>query len=148
MTDWYYIFVKLCDMSFKGPQELRKVVSEAKKLHGKILHISKEDRPKLEALLRQNIETEINCFKEYFEEESNEHMRKFYKGNFDYLIHQLDSSSTNLFNDSALEEYLAYVKQFKADGYYFSEPLLRLMAISLYNLEIKKSENTTIKGKL
>ena len=61
MNDWHYIFVKVCDFSFKGPRELRLVLEEAKtKQGGELKFIEKEKVSDLERFLVNAIQKEIS----------------------------------------------------------------------------------------
>lgn len=134
-------------MSYKGPRELRSKVREARKLHkGKLAWIDTSKKSRLEDLLRKHIQKNI-----IFQEESNERMQEYYQHYFDHLIWQLRRRTSNSFILPHLVEYLRFVGEKEKDGSYFKEPLLCLMAITLYNLEMKPSKDviyTTIKGKL
>lgn len=135
-SDWGYIFVKLCDMSFKGPRELRIKIKEAKKASNGELHsyIERKDVPRLENLLGVNLRGHIRS-------EKSADMHQFYLHHFNHLIWQLKKTNrVNQFSGGQLEEYLDYVKKSSGDGYYFPEPLLCLMALTMYILEVKKPE--------
>ena len=138
MNDWHYIFVKVCDFSFKGPRELRLVLEEAKtKQGGELKFIEKEKVSDLERFLVNAIQKEISEFSEYFDKESNEHMKSFYQHYFHHLLWELKTTRFSHFSRiDELTSYLDYVSTSSGDCYCFPEPLLRLMAIAAYNLEI------------
>ena len=138
MNDWNYIFAKVCDFSFKGPRELRCVLEEAKTKHsGELKSIEKTKVSDLERFLVGAIQKDISEFKEYFEKESNERLKSFYQHYFDYLLWELNTTLYSHFRIDELTSYLDYVSTVCKDSYCFPEPLLRLMAIAAYNLEIE-----------
>lgn len=123
-------------MSFKGPQILQEKIDVAKNRKIGIERIDPKEKPRLEQRLKESIQREIDDFKQYFEQESNEHMRKYYQHNLDHLLWQL-SHPSNFFDPDRLKEYLDFVGRTSGNCFYFPEPMLCLMAVMMYNLEIK-----------
>ncbi len=136
--DWHYYFVKISDMSFKGPRILHEKIREVRRNHGSLEDIDHDGYNPLADFLSARIQPGIN-------DESAEPIRKgscslrdYYQHNLDDLLFKLRERERNEFQPGHLLDYLRLVHRNEKDCHYVPAVMLNLMAVVCYNLMLKR----------
>lgn len=137
MPVWPYLFLKLCDMSFKGPHILRGKLEEIEHTHGDVKTIPFENKSSLQDLLKKHIQPYVDKEDDDIFPISKISMRAFYQDHLDHLVFALNSATPHDFNPEYLEPYLGMVEEKWKNCRYLPEPMLKLMTVAMYNLEIR-----------